>query len=108
MKRLATVFGMTALAVFAFSMVPFMKLFGTTYNVKAGSKLADGKCMVCHLTAKGGKLNAYGKDIEAVMKKANTKKMTADQLKAVENLDSDGDGMKNIDEIKADRMPGEK
>jgi hypothetical protein len=108
MKRLATVFGMTALAVFAFSMVPFTKLFGSAYGVKSGTKLGDAKCMVCHLSTKGGKLNAYGKDIDLVMKKQATKKMTLDHLKAVEEMDSDGDGFKNIDEIKADRLPGEK
>lgn len=109
MKRLLTVLGLLSAAMLAFSMVASMKVFDATYGIKPESTLAKDKCTVCHLTMKGGKtLNAYGKDIQAAMHAKGTKKLTEDILKGVENLDSDKDGMSNIDEIHADRNPGEK
>ena len=103
-----TVFILTTLGLFVFALATgsHMKVFGETYKVKAGSALGDAKCMVCHMTAKGGKLNPYGKDLQAALKKAETKKMTAEILKSVEGLDSNKDGVKNGDSIKKDKLPG--
>lgn len=93
----------------AVSMVASMKVFDATYDIKPDSQLGKAKCMQCHLTMKGGKtLNAYGKDLQTAMKAKGTKKLTEDILKGVEKVDSDKDGMNNVDEIKADRNPGEK
>lgn len=108
MKRLTMVGLLMALAVFAFAMSTFGKLFATTYKVEKDSALGKANCMVCHTSAKGGKLNAYGEDLDKAMKAANTKKLTLEVLKKVEQMDSDGDGVKNLDEIKGDRMPGVK
>jgi len=84
MKRLLTVFGLLSAAVFAISMVASMKVFDATYNIKPDSNLAKAKCMVCHLTMKGGKtLNPYGKDLQAAMQAKGTKKMSEDILKSV-------------------------
>jgi hypothetical protein len=58
------------------------------------------------VSPKGGKLNPYGLDMQTEMKKAKSKKLTPAILKELENLDSDKDGKKNIDEIKADSNPG--
>ncbi|MCW5942813.1 MAG: hypothetical protein KIS66_11305 [Fimbriimonadaceae bacterium] len=43
----------------------------------------------------------------AALKQENTKVLTGSVLKKVEGLDSDKDGVKNIDEINADKMPGD-
>lgn len=108
MKRLLTLSLMLGLAVIVMAMPTFGKVFETNYKVKKDGVLDKAGCALCHAGAKGGKLNPYGTDLAAAMKTANTKKLTPDVLKAVENLDSDKDGAKNIDEIKADKHPGVK
>jgi hypothetical protein len=74
----------------------YMSQFNAKYNTR-GSKLDS--CMTCHTTQAGGaeNLNPYGADFG----KNNH------DFAAVEGLDSDGDGFSNIDEIKADTLPGD-
>jgi hypothetical protein len=73
------------------------------------AKAKLGKCTTCHTAAMPKKdswdLNAYGKDLYDRGFDKATKKY---DFKKVEGLDSDGDGVKNIDEIKAGTNPGEK
>jgi hypothetical protein len=72
-----------------------------------GKPMSVGSCQWCH-TAYGydGKgdisqtLNPYGKDYLAYGR-------TADAVKAIESLDSDGDGFSNSEEIAATRYPGD-
>ncbi len=106
MKRLLAV--CLTLSVFATAMAlsTFTKIFNDKYDVKAGSNLSKAACAVCHVKASGGKLNAYGKDLQAVLKAEKSKKLTPAMLAKVENLDSDKDGTKNGDEIKKDSNPG--
>ena len=106
MKRLLTVVGLVSVAVMGFTVVANMKLFDATYGVKPDSKLGAAKCMVCHTSMKGKSLNAFGKDIQTAMKAEGTKKMTVEILRKVEKLDSNKNGVSNIDEIKADQLPG--
>ena len=68
--------------------------------------MANAACGVCHVKKTGGKLNLYGKDLQAAMKKDNAKKLTAEIFAKVEGLDSNKNGKKNCDEIKADVNPG--
>jgi cytochrome c553 len=74
------------------------------------AKAKLGNCKTCHTMspkpAKGApELNAYGKDLE---EKALDKKTNTYDFKKVAGLDSDGDGVKNADEIKAGTNPGDK
>ena len=108
MRRMFSLVGVITLAAVATAMIGFNKPFDTTYKLGKDSDLAKAKCMVCHEKKTGGKLNAYGEDLAKVMKEAKSKKLTAELLKKVEGLDSDKDGKKNIDEIKADSNPGVK
>jgi hypothetical protein len=55
---------------------------------------------------KGKVLNAYGKDIDVLLKKEGRKKVTDADLKAVEPLDSSHSGKSNLKRIKADELPG--
>lgn len=98
---------LSALAVCAFTYSSFTKVFNETYDVKSGSKLASAKCTVCHIGAKGPKLNAYGNDL----KKAGggkLKKLTPEVLKAVGKLSSAGDGKSNDEKIAKDLLPAAK
>jgi hypothetical protein len=106
MKRLASVLALSGIAAMAFALSSYSKVFNETYKVGKDSHLAKAACGVCHASPKGGKLNAYGVDVQAAMKAAGTKKMSGDILKKVEGMDSDKDGMKNVDEIGKDRAPG--
>jgi len=88
--------------------LPIQKAFTEKYP-DAKAKL--GKCTTCHVkplqTKEDHASNAYGKDLAekaVVDPKANPK--TYDFSK-IEALDSDGDGVKNIDEIKAGTNPGD-
>lgn len=106
MKRLLAT--CTVLSAFAMAMAlsGFSKVFNEKYNIKDSSNLGKAACSVCHLKPKGGKLNPYGKDVQAVMKAENSKKVTPGILAKVEGKDSDGDGVKNLAEIRADSNPG--
>jgi hypothetical protein len=108
MRRMFSLVGIITLAAVATAMIGYNKPFETTYKLGKDSDLAKAKCMVCHEKKTGGKMNAYGEDLKKVMDAAKSKKLTAELLKKVEAMDSDGDGKKNIDEIKADSNPGVK
>jgi hypothetical protein len=73
------------------------------------AKAKLGKCTTCHTAALPKKdswdLNAYGRDLYGKGFDKATKKY---DFKKVEGLDSDGDGVKNSDEIKAGTNPGDK
>ncbi len=82
------------------------KEYVKTVNEASVAKL--GKCSICHVKPLPKKddheNNAYGKDLAKTI--AGQKGKTPD-FKAVEHLDSDGDGVKNIDEIKKGTNPGD-
>ncbi len=105
MKRISTLLLLSGIAAVAMAMSAYDKVFDTKYEVKAGSAIATAGCKLCHMGAKGGPVNKYGKDLQAALKAANTKKMTPAILAAVENLDSNGDGVKNGASIKKDVLP---
>lgn len=70
--------------------------FNARYEMR-GSKLDS--CMTCHTSPAGGaeNLNPYGTDLSAAK----------GDFAAIEPKDSDGDGVTNIDEIKAEAFPGD-
>jgi len=104
-KRLGLSVGMAALATAALAMPTFKEPFTTAYKIAKGSALDKAGCKLCHTV--GAKLNPYGEDMKKAMAELQTKKLNADVLKKIESLDSDKDGVKNIDEIKADKLPGD-
>lgn len=108
MKRAIATAVISGIVVFAFGLASYQGLFNSTYKISKDSELGKAKCGACHAKMTGGALNPYGKDLDAAVKKSGGKKVTADVLKAVEGLDSDKDGVKNIDELKAGKNPGVK
>jgi hypothetical protein len=99
--------GFVLLATASFALPPMLKTFETTYTPTKNGKLAKAKCVICHTAAGKTSLNPYGKDVKAELKE-DSKTLTAEMLKKIESKDSDGDGASNIDEIKADTLPGDK
>jgi hypothetical protein len=92
----------------AMALPGFVKDFGSTYGIKKGGTLDKAKCAVCHVGMNPKKLNPYGEDLKKTLaeEKAGTL-LKGSVLKKVEGLDSDKDGKKNIEEIRADTNPGD-
>ncbi len=78
----------------ALAVPTFEQLYKKQYATQAVS------CLLCHTGGAGGKLNDYGRDFF----KAGA---GLRGLAAVEGRDSDGDGVKNIDEIRAGSNAGD-
>lgn len=98
--------GLMLLTTAAFALPAMWKVFDTNYKPTKNGKIAKAKCVVCHVAAGKTALNPYGKDVKAELKDSKT--LTPEILKAIEPKDSDGDGVNNGDEIKADTLPGDK
>ncbi len=107
MWRIDLTAGLMLCGVAGLAMPQFLGVFKTTYKTQtpANSVLAKSYCVVCHEKASGGTLNAYGADVKKAMAGSTT--VTAAVLAKVEALDSDKDGVKNIDEIKKGTLPGD-
>ena len=77
------------------------KLFKETYP---GKDPTYYNCAICHNSkiGKKGDLNPYGTSLGLQPPAA----LTAEQLKAAESLDPDGDGVPSGKEIEAGRHPG--
>lgn len=106
-RYFAMVGGMMLATTTVLALPGMFKEFQTNYKPVKNSKLAKADCAVCHVDKKKTKLNPYGEDLKKVLEEAKTKKLTAEIFKKVEDLDSDKDEAKNIDEIKADTLPGD-
>jgi hypothetical protein len=102
MKRVLTSATLCIIVTAAIAHPAFVGVFKTKYNVSPNSTLGKAKCLVCHSTGK--KLNAYGLDLKKVTNGAA--KLTPEMLAKIEGLDSNKNGVKNVDEIKADKLPG--
>jgi len=89
----------------AMALPAFLTTFKGYYKPDPASDLAKASCKTCHQPT-GFKVNLYGNDLCTAMAKTNTKVLTPEILKSIEALDSDKDGVSNIDEIKAGTLPG--
>lgn len=103
-KQIGLAGGLMLLTVTAMALPPMGKVFQTTYKVGKDSALKKADCGVCHV-GKKTKLNPYGEDVKTAL--SGAKVLTEEVLKKVEDKDSDKDGVKNIDEIKAGKLPGD-
>lgn len=101
--RLIASAALTVAGCAALALPTFKPVLTDTYKTAKGTKL--DACTTCHMA--GVKLNPYGTDLKKVLDAAKSKKLTADVLKKVEALDSDKDGVKNLDEIKKGTNPGD-
>jgi len=106
----------TLAVVAIFLLVGSTALLATMDNLKAfnekypDAKAKLGKCSTCHvkpLPKKGeADLNPYGKDVKSTIDPKDPAKKP--DFAKIEQKDSDGDGVKNIDEIKKGTNPGDK
>ncbi len=94
------------LATSAAATPPMSGTLRTLYAPKEGSDLAKAMpCMACHTAVPGTKtnLNPYGTDLQ----KAAKGTFTEAAFRAIEKMDSDKDGVSNLDELKAGTLPGD-
>ena len=108
MRRFVGVVTLLALAGVVLALGTFVKVFNAHYKVAADSVLGKAGCAVCHVSKSNLKLNPYGTDLAKVMKKEGSKKVTPEILVKLDKLDSDKDGVNNVDEIKKGQLPGVK
>jgi hypothetical protein len=106
MKRIISTTAILGLAIGIFALGNMVKVVQDTYKYPATSAAGTAKCMLCHVGKMGGKLNGYGSDLKVALK--GSKSLTAAMLHSVDAKDSDGDGAKNGDELKAGKNPGVK
>lgn len=107
MKRISSIFALLGIFACALSTSSTWKTFQEKYKTQPDSNLGKATCTICHVGKHGGRLNPYGKDLQAVMKDAGLKKATAETLAKIEKLDSLKSGKTNIEKIKADVNPGQ-
>jgi thrombospondin type 3 repeat protein len=97
LKRILILGAALGLSTTLLATMDMQKKFGEKYP-DAKAKL--GKCSTCHVKAMPKKgeadLNTYGKDLGKAL-----------DFAGAEAKDSDGDGVKNADEIKAGTNPGD-
>jgi hypothetical protein len=90
---LAAVIAATTLAS-AYGVGSYLSSFESTYSAAVGSSIDT--CTLCHTSSSGGSRNSYGSAYAS----------NGYSFKAIESLDSDGDGFTNLAEIKALTFPG--
>jgi len=94
------------LATWAVAKPADIAVFKQVYAPKEGSELAKANCLACHSKMPPTKsdLNPYGKDLQ----KASAGKTIDEKiLRSIEKLDSDKDGVSNLNELTAGTLPGD-
>ena len=100
----------------SFAFVNFLPTFLTRYPDATVSPLAD--CMTCHVIDKWQR-NAYGQSLQKYLRENDPEGSANDELpyysiqfidrglEAIEMMDSDGDGVTNLEEIENFTFPGD-
>lgn len=109
MKRLGFALAIV-LGVFAATTVhakpEYLEKFLSAYQPYAKA-LEARSCASCHVSESDYGLNPYGKQIAQKKIASGQKGLSVAILRQVEPLDADGDGVSNLEEIKASTNPGD-
>jgi len=103
MPRLAHVFTSACLALVGAACLAtpaYFKVFSATYP---NSPALKNRCLNCHL-GRPPKRNPYGKAVDNIVLGGT---LTSAMLHQLDNVDSDGDGYTNLEEINAGTLPGD-
>jgi hypothetical protein len=74
---------------------------------KPGTALFQAQCRDCHVVAGEKKLNPFGLDVQAELKKQHSTTFTSAMWQKLGPRDSDHDGASNSKEIAAGTLPGD-
>ncbi|MDE2125998.1 MAG: hypothetical protein KGJ62_05350 [Armatimonadetes bacterium] len=87
----------------------FPPIFIAVYHPVPGGTVAAAAqaCTLCHAPSGPPNLNPYGRTVRNALKEANASVINASILHSIDNIDSDGDGFTNGQEIGADTLPGD-
>lgn len=107
MKKLALITILAAASSQAWATGDYLEAFLKHYTVAEGSAVGTASCAVCHVSDSDYGFNPYGEGIVAQKEKLGATTVDAAVLTALEQEDSDKDGTKDGDEIKADTLPGD-
>ena len=99
MKNLFVLFALIAMSLPADARPKYLEAFQDTYSETGNlEELSKFKCGVCHINPRGrGTRTDYGNDFRSARR----------DFSKIETLDSDGDGITNLDEIIAGTNPGD-
>ena len=86
---------------------PFLKVFLSTYKIDPNSELGKARCQACHMPPAPPQRNSYGLQVQTQMEASHERMITPELLHLIEKKDADGDGVINLDEIKAGMLPGD-
>ena len=76
------------------------------FNVKYPNSSTNGRCATCHYTNSNSNWNPYGQALRSAGANCGNRSAFNAILASVENLDSDGEGTTNLEEITANAQPG--
>ena len=101
--------GAIAAPITAHAKPTFPPIFIAVYHPAPGGTVAAAAraCTLCHAPSGPPHLNPYGRSVRNALKEANASVINASILHSIDNIDSDGDGFTNAQEIAADSLPGD-
>lgn len=105
--KLGMTVALAGMATVAMAMPTFIKDFQSFYKIDGKNALMKESCNICHVSKTSFKFNVFGQDIKKIWGELKVKKFNADVAKKLDDLDSDKDGVKNVEEIKAGTLPGD-
>lgn len=105
MKICLAVFALITVSASAHARPEFWDDFKKFYEIKDDSTIGKAKCQTCH--SRPPQRNPFGRTVRTAYRNAKPGQKMPDVFKAVEQEDSDKDGIKNVDEIKAGFLPGD-
>jgi uncharacterized membrane protein len=85
---------------------PYWSTFEEHYTPEPGSALAEARCLTCHVQPDGGRRNPYGQAVQDALRQSPESVVTMAILRQVEELDSNGNGRTNLQEIRDGLPPG--
>jgi hypothetical protein len=85
---------------------PFLKVFMAYYKINPNSAIGKARCLNCHQFPGPPRRNPYGLAVGAALFQAQSRMVTPEMLKSIENKDM-GEGLSFLAKIKHDMPPGQ-
>jgi PKD repeat protein len=106
LMRLGRIAGVLLLAALYANPASAKSGCSSEFNVKYPNSSTNGRCATCHYTNSNSNWNPYGQALRSAGANCGNRAAFNAILTSVENLDSDGEGTTNLEEISANAQPG--